>query len=281
MKKSFDVNKQNELARKFHLLHNSKKPLILVNAWDCISARMVEECGASAVATSSASMAWSLGYKDGGHFPPDLLLEQLGRITRSVNLPVSADIEDGYYRDDINKFGDFIANLIESGVVGINLEDSNAKTNRLYDIEIQQKFIEKAREISNKIGVDLFINARIDAFDIKGDIEQNQINICFERAKVYQSAGASGIFIPFINKFEVIKILKEHIELPLNILVNNNLSVDDLKSIGINRISVGGKPILALMSNFKQIISLLNNSSDWNCLYVKEPQYPQVNSWFI
>ena len=107
MYKRFDAFKQNNLAEQFHSLHITGRALLLANAWDCVSAKMIEEVGFSAVATTSAGMAWSLGYQDGENIPPELMIEAIGRIARVVSVPVTADIEGGYYRDDLESFANF------------------------------------------------------------------------------------------------------------------------------------------------------------------------------
>lgn len=280
MKFEFDANKQNELAEQFHSLHNAGKTLLLANAWDCISAKIIEEVGFSAIATTSAGMAWALGYQDGEHIPPKLMVESIGRIARVVSLPVTADIEGGYYRDDLDSFANLISSVIEVGAVGINLEDSNPKTNKLNDIEHQVKLIEIARKVSKEMKVNLFINARVDGFTQQNESLQEKINICINRAKFYEKAGANGIFVPFVSEIESVAELKAYINLPLNILITNTMEVVELKRLKVNRISVGGKLILSAMNNIKKISTEIKDTDNWNSLFVDDPNYNKINNYF-
>ncbi len=281
MYKRFDAFKQNNLAEQFHSLHITGRALLLANAWDCVSAKMIEEVGFSAVATTSAGMAWSLGYQDGENIPPELMIEAIGRIARVVSVPVTADIEGGYYRDDLESFANFISSVIEVGAVGINLEDSNPKTNILNDIEHQVKLIEIARKVSNEMKVNLFINARVDGFTLQNESLQDKINICINRAKFYEKAGANGIFVPFVSEIETVAELKAFINLPLNILITNTMEVVELKRLKVNRISIGGKLILSAMNNIKNVATEIKGTDNWDSLFVDELNYNHVNNYFM
>ena len=281
MNNVFDSIRQNELAEKFHALHHKDEMLVLPNAWDSASAKIFEESGFQAIATTSSGISWSCGYKDGEHIPPDLMIEVISRIAHSVKVPVTADIEAGYYGDDIDKYSKFISNVIEAGAVGINLEDGDSKTRRLVDINLQIKKLKSVKEISKQKGVNLFLNARTDAIELaKGDLK-TKIQVCIERANEFEEAGADGIFIPFIKEIETVAELKKAIKLPLNILINDLLNIAELRKLKVNRVSVGGKPMLASLNILRVIARELKNENDWHSLFVKDPNYPQVNNWFV
>ncbi|MBE7515548.1 MAG: isocitrate lyase/phosphoenolpyruvate mutase family protein [Chloracidobacterium sp.] len=280
MKELSDKERQNELAKRFHALHHTGEMLILANAWDCLSAKMIEHCGFPAVATTSSGMSWTLGYKDGEHIPPQLMVEAVGRIAQSVSVPVTADIEGGYYRDDLDKFSQFISSVIDAGVIGINIEDGHAHSERLDDIESQAKEIAAAKEVGERKGIDLFVNARTDAMLLP--LEPNaKIEACIERAKAFQKAGADCIFIPFIRDMDTIAGLKSGIELPLNILMTNTLDVEALRSLKVERVSVGARPAMAAMHLLKEIAADLRSTSDWHKLFINDPSYEELNEWFI
>jgi 2-methylisocitrate lyase-like PEP mutase family enzyme len=110
------------LADNFHSLHEQKDILILPNAWDAGSARVIEDAGAKAIATSSAGVAWALGFTDGDMMPPKLLAELTARITDAISIPLSVDFEGGYTTNP-QKIGENLKPVIDAGAVGINIED--------------------------------------------------------------------------------------------------------------------------------------------------------------
>ncbi|MBS1745687.1 MAG: isocitrate lyase/phosphoenolpyruvate mutase family protein [Bacteroidetes bacterium] len=280
MNENFDSITQNNKAALFHSLHQKNEMLVLPNAWDSASAKIFEASGFPAIATTSSGISWSCGYKDGEHIPPALMIEVIQRITHSVNIPVTADIESGYYGNDMQKFSDFIGNVIEAGAVGINLEDSDANTHQLYDVHQQVLKIKTAKEISQQKKVNLFVNARTDAMAGNEDLN-TKIKICISRAKEYEAAGADGIFIPFVKDIESVAQLKAAISLPLNILMADSLDVAELRKLKVNRVSVGSKPILTTMSLLKKISNDLRSGNDWTSLFVKEPNYDEMNKYFV
>jgi len=117
------ASEQKARAQTFLALHANGELLILPNIWNPIGARVLEHQGYLAVATASASIAESLGYEDGERIRLETMLEVLYRISRSVNLLVTADIESGY-ADTVATLKENILSVMETGVVGINLEDS-------------------------------------------------------------------------------------------------------------------------------------------------------------
>lgn len=280
MNTTFNAEKQNALAERFHALHHAETMLVLPNAWDCLSAKIFEESGFPAIATTSSGISWSVGYKDGEHIPPELMLEVIRRITNAVSIPVTADIEAGYFGNDFERYGKFISDVIEAGAVGVNIEDADAKTKTLNDLDKQKTKITLAKNIGKEKGVRLFVNARTDAYERAPGELKNKIHACIERADAYQRAGADGIFIPFILEMETIAELKKAVPLPLNILVNEKLDIGGLRKLQINRVTVGGKPIVAAMSLLKKISAELQSGNNWQSLFVKEPTYLEINSWF-
>ncbi|HLG41415.1 MAG TPA: isocitrate lyase/phosphoenolpyruvate mutase family protein, partial [Chitinophagaceae bacterium] len=147
---------QQEKAMQFYNLHYSGELLVLPNVWDCLGAMLLENIGYSAVATASASIAYTNGYDDGENIPFDDLLILLKKIADSVNLPVTADIESGFAENDI-QLEKNIRRIIETGIVGINIEDSDKKTKTLLPIAIQSDRIRLIKRVSNEMGVSLFI----------------------------------------------------------------------------------------------------------------------------
>src|SRR4030095_7925299 len=113
---------QSAKAARFAALHVKGAPLLLYNAWDAGSAQAILDAGAKAIATSSWSVAEAQGYRDGEHVPLSLVEQIIARITKTVDLPVTVDIEGGYSGDD-SVLAKNVARLIDLGVIGINFED--------------------------------------------------------------------------------------------------------------------------------------------------------------
>ena len=153
----------SEKAKRLLELHNNGELLILPNVWNPIGARVLESKGYPAVATASAAIAESLGYQDGENLKFETMLDVVGRIARSVEAPVTADIESGY-GDTIDELKNSIQRVIEEGVVGINIEDSLEEGRALREIEEQCERIRLVREVANDLGIHLVINARTDGY---------------------------------------------------------------------------------------------------------------------
>jgi 2-methylisocitrate lyase-like PEP mutase family enzyme len=226
---------QGAKALAFRDLHKSGT-LVLPNAWDVASARIVADAGSAAVATTSAGVAWSLGAADGEYLSRDLAVELIARVSAAVSIPVTADIEGGFAADP-DGVADTVRAVLAAGAVGINLEDSHAAG--LREPKEQAERIAAARAAADAGDVALFINARIDTFLLPGD-HQTRVSRTVERAWAYLAAGADGIFVPGAVDLDVIRQLREDIDAPLNIMVGPGApSVADLRALGVARVSLG------------------------------------------
>lgn len=271
---------QKELAEKFLALHHTDHTLILPNAWDAASAKIFEAAGFPAIATTSSGISFSCGYQDGEHIPPELMLRVIERIVLSTGIPVSADIEGGYAQGDEDKFTKFINAVIDTGIAGINLEDSNSVTKKLNDLAYQQRLITKVRELSSKKKVHLFINARTDAMRLGSGGLNARTAESIRRAKAFQESGADGIFVPFVHEIETVAELKKEIKLPLNILIEATLDVTMLKKLKVERISTGSGPSLTTLSLLKKLSDKLRNSDNWDLLFDKQVTYADMTNYF-
>lgn len=222
---------QTDKHAAFVKLHDRSSLLILPNAWDAASARVVVHAGARAVATSSVAVATSLGHADGGHLAKDDALAAVGRIARSVEVPVSADLEEGFGEtpDDV---ADTAVRAAETGAVGMNMEDA-AKPAEAYVAKLKA-----VRAALKARGLPFFINARIDVF-LRGHAEP--LDEAIRRARLYADAGADGVFVPAAVKADDIRALAAATTLPLNVLQWPGLpDVKDLAGLGVARFSAGG-----------------------------------------
>ncbi|MEU4085746.1 isocitrate lyase/PEP mutase family protein [Streptomyces aureus] len=232
-----DTERLRASALALRALHVPGRPLVLANAWDAVTARIVEEAGAPAVATTSAGLAWAQGVADGDRLERDDALAAVARITAVVRVPVSADIENGYASDAAG-VGDTVRAVLAAGAVGVNLEDAlyGEGAGPLRPVAEQAERVAGARAAADAAGVPLFVNARIDTFlRGAGGVEET-----LERAAAFLAAGADGVFVPGVTDPTTVKALVEGIDGPLNILVGPGApSVGELAALGVARISAG------------------------------------------
>src|SRR3984893_10035860 len=186
---------QMEKAKRFAELHVKGAPLLLYNAWDAGSAKSILDAGAKAIATSSWSVAAAQGYGDGEAIPIELAEQIVGRITATVDIPVTVDFEGGYSEDD-GELAANISRLLDLGVIGINFEDRIVKGLGLYSVDRQARRIAAIRKAVEQKGKDLFINALSDVFFEHGEDAAQAVGEALDRAKAYTAVGASGFFVP-------------------------------------------------------------------------------------
>jgi 2-methylisocitrate lyase-like PEP mutase family enzyme len=234
---------QLKKAKQFAVLHVKGTPVVLYNAWDAGSAKVVLNAGAKAIATSSWAVAAAQGYEDGEQLPLPLVEQIVGQIAASVDIPVTVDFEGGYSDDD-RKTASNISKLLDLGVIGINFEDRVVKGKGLYAIDRQAKRIAAIRHAAEQKGIPLFINARTDVFLGNGA----DVNEALEREKAYAAAGASGFFIPGLTDAGQIRRIAEEASLPVNVMVMEGVpSNDRLAKLGVARVSYGAIPYIEAM----------------------------------
>lgn len=227
------MTKLLETAQVFRSLHVPGTPLVLPNAWDGASARVVAAAGAAAIATTSAGVAWSLGHGDGDHMTRDQALGVIARITAAVDVPVTADIERGYAATP-DGVAETVRGVLEAGAVGINLEDT------LRPVAEQAERIAAAREAADEAGIPLFINARIDTHRLPPGDRTTWLDETLTRARAYATAGADGIFVLGTPDAETVRALVGSQPLPLNVTAGPGaLPVSELAGAGAARISAG------------------------------------------
>ncbi|MEJ6001458.1 isocitrate lyase/PEP mutase family protein [Paucibacter soli] len=223
----------------FHALHQGPAPLLLPNAWDAASARLFELAGAPAIATSSAALAWSLGYADGGALPPEELLAAVRRIARVIRLPLTVDLEDGYSTDPATVAA-LAGALADAGAAGINLEDGAGAPALL---------AEKIAAIRAALGGRrslLFVNARCDVWLRQLAKGEAAVAMALERLRLYREAGADGGFAPGLCDTEEVRALAPAIGMPLNLMMLPGMpAIAELHAAGARRFSVGPAPFLA------------------------------------
>jgi len=193
--------------------------LILPNAWDAGSARVIEAAGAEAIATTSAGISWSFGRIDGQKLRREDMIQAVRNIVEAVEIPVTADIESGYGNGSPADVAETVNALIAIGVAGINIEDSPGRNNEaLLSVEEQAERIRVARETTVAAGTDLVINARTDVYLFAVGKPETRLEAVAKRAKLYRSCGADCVFVPGVIDFSTIAELVRAAEGPLNIM---------------------------------------------------------------
>jgi 2-methylisocitrate lyase-like PEP mutase family enzyme len=243
-------------ADVFHRQHASTDALVLVNAWDAGSARVLEHAGAPAIATTSAGMAWSLGYADGEHVPADEFIAACARICRAVSVPVSVDIERGF-AGSTDEVVALVRTLIDVGVVGLNIEDGVIPdTHRLAAPDVLCERIEALRSLATQMNARLFINARTDTYFVANDDRLARYQDTLRRAHLYATAGADGIFVPGMDVEDVFPFARSA-TVPFNVYAGGGWAppVHLLRRAGVRRISLGCGPLQCMFGSLRRIAS--------------------------
>jgi 2-methylisocitrate lyase-like PEP mutase family enzyme len=238
-----DRSTQRALAERLLALHVPGRPLILVNVWDVASALVVQRAGFPAIATSSSAVASALGYPDGEQIPPHEMLAAVARIVARASVPVTADLEAGY-ADDPAAVAEVVHRLLETGAVGLNLEDGiDAATGSLRSVEAAADRIRAVREAGDEHGLPLVINARTDVFLEDGRTPDDLLTEAIARLSVYRAAGADSLFPIGVRDPTAIRRLVQELRHPVNVLAGPGApSVIELGGLGVARISLGGGP---------------------------------------
>lgn len=232
---------QIETAQYFRSLHHRDgRPLLLPNAWDVASARLVAQAGATAVATTSAGVSWSHGVADGEHLGRDRALDLITRVVAAVDVPVTADVEGGYAEEPAG-VAETIRGVVAAGAVGVNLEDAQHGSRlQLRPVEAQVERIAAARAAADAEGVPLFVNARVDTCVLAVGDPALRLEETLARAGDYVAAGADGIFVPGATDPALVSALVAGIDAPVNVLAGPGApTTAELAGLGVARISLG------------------------------------------
>jgi 2-methylisocitrate lyase-like PEP mutase family enzyme/ribosomal protein S18 acetylase RimI-like enzyme len=249
---------RGERVEAFRKLHEGPI-LVLPNAWDVASARVIEEAGAKAIATTSAGVAAVYGYPDGNQLPRALALAAVERIVKAVRVPVTADIEAGYGAD-AGEVCETVRGVIDAGAAGINLEDGKGEPEAL------------AAKIAAIRGLaarnDLFVNARCDVYLNGATVGAESLDEVLRRAALYAQAGADGFFVPFLADGDTIRRICEAVPLPVNVLTVPGLAPPaELARLGVRRLSAGSSPMRAAMRSTRRLAKELLEQGSYDGLF--------------
>jgi 2-methylisocitrate lyase-like PEP mutase family enzyme len=265
---------QSDRLSQFRALHAPGRILVLPNAWDAASARMAQELGAEAIATSSAAVAWCHGYSDREYMPTATALAATREIVRVANVPVSVDSEGGYSQDPA-KVAEHVLALIDAGTAGINLEDGTSPP------ELLCAKIRAIKEAVGAKGADIFVNARCDVYLQNLVPDDQKLGESLRRGKLYADAGADGLFMAGMSDLAQIREVVNAINLPVNILIMKNVpAIAELKSAGVRRVSAGALTGRAAYGQAHSAIKMLLEEGRYDSIFATSGDCPNFNALF-
>lgn len=272
---------QQQYALDFQQLHQNDAMFILPNIWNGGSARIFEKQGFQALATTSAGIAYSMGYADGEHISFQELCEEIKKITRVIHVPLSVDIELGY-GEDISTITDNVRKIIETGAVGINLEDGYpGEENRLEELEIQVSKIEALTELKKTMAIPFVINARTCAYWLQIGSKKTRMELVIKRCQAYAQAGADCVFVPGALSEEEIQQLTKSIDCPLNIIANPiSKDLKTLSKLGVKRLSLGSGPVRTMYSHLLDMAGDISQNKSIESMLTHDFSYAKANTFF-
>jgi 2-methylisocitrate lyase-like PEP mutase family enzyme len=227
-------------------LHAGPGMLVLPNAWDAASARVLESAGFAAIATTSGGVANALGYEDHQGAPASEMLEAAARIARAVSIPVTVDFEAGYGMEP----AEIVENLIDAGAAGLNFEDSDHNTDApMLHAEGQAERIAAIKSAARAAGVDLVLNARVDVFIHRQGSLQEQATEGLRRARLYREAGADCIYPILLADESIIAAFVQSVgPINVNLRPGGPLSLQTAASLGVRRVTYATSLFRAAMA---------------------------------
>lgn len=272
------TDKQRDLAKKFNLMHTENKMFFLPNAWDAGSAYIYPKQGFQAVGTSSAGIAYSMGYPDGEDIPFNDLLFSVKQITQRIDIPLSVDFERGY-GDTLDQIKNNALLLLSNGVVGFNIEDGRPD-GTLDELEFINKKINILAEIKKELNINFVINARTCTYWLNISDNKTKMKTAVERGNSFRKAGADCIFIPGSMNKKTVRELTHSIKAPVNIILNSEFhDFEELEKIGVRRLSLGSGPARSVYNHLIKLTSDFQNGNITEML--DNPfTYSQANEYF-
>src|SRR5213592_1609768 len=264
------LSENHSVASKFHSLHESGC-FVLPNPWDIGTAIYLERLGFKALATTSAGFAFSRGKAD-GRVPRDEMLAHIREIAKATSLPVNADFQAGY-ADEPEEVAGNVQFCIETGVAGLSIEDSTARSDRpLYEKELAVKRIRAARSAIDGSETGVLLTGRCEAWLVG---HADPLRTALDRLVAYAEAGADCLYAPGVTKpNEIAQIVKMVAPKPVNVLVsgfNHQLAVLELADLGVRRISVGSGLALAAWGAFLRAAREIKTNGIFDLLSTNAP----------
>lgn len=234
-------------------MHHAKQSLILPNAWDVPSARVFEESGFQAIATSSAGVMVSLGYADGELISREEYFGALGRISKVLSVPLSADIVSGF-GNSVNQVLSTVKLAIKAGAVGINIEDYSHNSKKLCPVENQVEKLRAIKDLGESMRMPLVINARTDALIYHPGNDEIKLKEAIRRSIAYRDSGADCVYPMRLVRAKDISVFVKALDCPVNVMIRKGLpTIKALEKLGVARISFGPGASYATMGLLKRI----------------------------
>lgn len=272
-----DIEKQKAKAAAFRAMHRGPRILLLPNVWDVATARILEEIELGAIATTSAGIAFALGYPDGEKISRNEMLEMVTRIASAVKVPVTADVEAGYG----NRPEDAALTtrgVIEAGAIGMNLEDAtDDPVHSLLDLSLHLEKIAAVREAAQAAGVPVVLNARTDVYLLEVDQPKARYDTALKRLAAFRDAGADCLFVPGLRDTDTIKRFVNDLHHPINILAGpGSPSVPELQKLGVARASLGSGPMRAALGFLSRMAKELQTTGTYGSMD-GAPSHAEIN----
>jgi 2-methylisocitrate lyase-like PEP mutase family enzyme len=266
---------QKSNTEAFRKMHRGRL-LLLPNVWDVASARIIEESGFGAIATTSAGIAFALGYPDGQRISRQEMLAVVGRIAAAVQVPVTADVEAGYGNRPEDAALTARA-VIEAGAVGMNLEDTTDRAeDPLLDLSLQVEKIKAVLEETQRTGVRIVLNARTDVYLLQVGPAERRYELALKRLAAFRDAGADCLFVPGVRDSETIRRFVD-LQYPMNILAGpGSPSIPELEKLGVARVSLGSAPMRATLGLLRRMAEELKGSGTYRTMEAA-PSHADVN----
>ena len=272
------TKEQIERAEEFQELHNNQELFIIPNVWNAGSAMVFEKAGFKSVATTSAGIAFSLGYADGEDISIDDLSLVVRQITKRISIPLSVDFERGY-AETAEEVKENALELIYAGAVGFNIEDGRTDGN-LDDLEHILMKINALKELRRELKLPFVINARTCAYWLNYGDEKTRLQFVIDRCNSFAEAGADCVFIPGAISESDVEALVDGIKAPLNLIANPLFNdFEKMNEIGVRRISIGSGAVRSVFNHLINTSSNLKNN-DISEMINHKFSYAAANDFF-
>jgi len=272
------MSSQAEKAEAFRGLHDRRRVLILPNAWDVPSARVFEDEGFPAVATSSAGMMVSLGYPDGEEIPQREFLSAVRRIASVLSVPLSADVVGGFGTNS-EGVARSVRAVVKAGAVGINIEDFAHSSKKLLPVEKQEARLKALVRLRDAVKVPFVINARTDALRYAAGDDEQKLGEAIRRAQAYRDVGADCVYPMGLTDAPSISEFVRALDFPVNVMVRKGLPpVAELQRMGVARVSFGPSASYASMGLLHRASREVREKGTYETLVEGAISFDELNS---